>query len=336
MEARATVIIPTFGNALFAQWAIKSVQNQTVQDLEICIICDGSPPEMVTFFRKIAEEDPRVQLFTFPKSPRTGEPYRDIVIKKTTGPNIFYCAHDDLWLHNHIEQLEQTLQNHHFTNSFDLYIEAFTKTVSLEKKITEQFLDEKELFSRVASFDFIKRKYKKIIRWGYYLTGLTCGAHTRKAYFDLNEGWITTPMKFIPTDVYMWYKLIFSNRLSFGTTDKVTALRLAQKPRINWSDKKRSQEIKHYYEIINSRNFIKSLNELSLKIDSVPPHRSLKNKPFILRLSEVTGAKIRDVYQENGPRIFAGKLLLYLFENVKALGIRLYCMVRFQRNHDNV
>ena len=74
MEVRATVIIPTFGNAKFARWAIKSVQQQSIKDIEICIICDGSPEEMISFFKGMEKEDPRVQVFVFPKSPRTGEP----------------------------------------------------------------------------------------------------------------------------------------------------------------------------------------------------------------------------------------------------------------------
>ena len=52
MVARATVIIPTFGQAEFAVWPIKSVQAQTVRDIEICIICDGSPENMVDFMRR--------------------------------------------------------------------------------------------------------------------------------------------------------------------------------------------------------------------------------------------------------------------------------------------
>jgi len=39
-------------------WAVKSVQNQRIKDIEICIICDGSPESMVTFFKKTAQEDP--------------------------------------------------------------------------------------------------------------------------------------------------------------------------------------------------------------------------------------------------------------------------------------
>ena len=81
MEARATVIIPTYGNASFARWAIKSVQQQTVKDIEICIICDGSPENMVSFFKAMSKEDSRLKVYEYPKSPRTGEPYRDIVIK---------------------------------------------------------------------------------------------------------------------------------------------------------------------------------------------------------------------------------------------------------------
>lgn len=336
MGAKTTVIIPTFGNALFAQWAIKSVQNQTVQDLEICIICDGSPPEMVAFFEKIAEKDPRIQLFTFPKSPRTGEPYRDIVIKKTAGQNIFYCAHDDLWLHNHIEQLERTLQYNNFTNSFDLCIKATEKAVSPDKQYLEQLLNENELFRCIASFDFIKKKNRTIIRWGYYLTGLTCGAHSRRAYFNLREGWITTPLKYIPTDVFMWYKLIFSNPLAFITTQKVTALRFGQKPRSNWSEKKRYNELMHYYGIISSCKFMNRLNELSLELDRLTPYRSMTNKASFLRLSKVTSSGIRDAYRKNGLRIFARKLLLYSFHNVKALSIRLYCKIRFRRKQNKV
>jgi|SRR5271157_1749191 len=105
--ARATVIIPTFGNAKFARWAVKSVQRQTVTDIEICIICDGSPENMVSFLNNMRKEDPRIKVFVFPKSPRTGEPYRDIVIKQTTGKIICYCSHDDLWLPDHVRTMEK-------------------------------------------------------------------------------------------------------------------------------------------------------------------------------------------------------------------------------------
>lgn len=107
---RATVIIPTFGNAKFARWAIKSVQNQTVKDIEICIICDGSPEHMVSFFQRYGEMIPGLK-FCFSKITKDREPYRDIVIKQTTGKIICYCSHDDLWLPDHIKEVEKTLRD---------------------------------------------------------------------------------------------------------------------------------------------------------------------------------------------------------------------------------
>ena len=104
---RATVIIPTFGEARFSRWAIRSIQEQTVGDIEIFIICDGSPSHMVSFFQAIADKDSRIKIHCFPKSKRTGEPYRDTIIRKEArGKNIFYCSHDDLWFPNHIAELE--------------------------------------------------------------------------------------------------------------------------------------------------------------------------------------------------------------------------------------
>ena len=118
MSARATIIIPTFAQARFARWAVKSVQQQTVREIEICIICDGSPPEMVSFFEDMAKEDSRICVFAYSKSPRTGEPYRDEVIRKMTGKIVCYCCHDDLWFPDHIETMEKALQKFDFTHTY--------------------------------------------------------------------------------------------------------------------------------------------------------------------------------------------------------------------------
>jgi glycosyltransferase involved in cell wall biosynthesis len=105
---RATVIIPTFGNAKFARWAVKSVQQQTVTDIEICIICDGSPENMVSFFENMGKEDPRIKVFVFPKSPRTGNLIS--IRNQTNHREITYCSHDDLWLPDHVRTMEKALK----------------------------------------------------------------------------------------------------------------------------------------------------------------------------------------------------------------------------------
>lgn len=266
MEVRATVIIPTFGNAKFARWAIKSVQQQTVQDIEICIICDGSPEEMISFFKGMEKEDPRVQVFVFPKSPRTGEPYRDIVIKQTTGTIICYCSHDDLWLPYHIKEMEKSLKKCCFTHSLHTFI-------SLPEAIkNENDLSAGILWINLKDREIIKRMYGE-----ENFFGLTFGAHTRKSYNELEEGWVTTPQKDIPTDLYMWRKFLSAYDNRCKTTMRITALNFRQLDRKDWSEQERDDELKHYFEKIQDPAFVRQIDKLYSKYHLTFFYQKIKN-----------------------------------------------------------
>ena len=191
---------------------LKAFNNQTVKDIEICIICDGSPENMVSFFQNMEKEDPRIKVFTFPKSPRTGEPYRDIVIKQTTGKIICYCSHDDLWLPNHVQVMEKTLKKCCFTHSLHAFV-----------NLPEAIKDENTLLGGILWINLNQEIIKKM-QGGENFFGLTFGAHTRKSYNELEEGWVTTPLKDIPTDLYMWRKFLAAFGKHCKTTMKVTAL----------------------------------------------------------------------------------------------------------------
>lgn len=273
MKTRATVIIPTFGNAKFARWAIKSVQNQTVKDIEICIICDGSPDNMVSFFRNMEQEDSRIRVFTYPKSPRNGEPYRDIVIKQTTGQVICYCSHDDLWLPNHVQVMEEALRKCCFTHSLHAFV-----------NLPGAIKDENTLLGGIHWIN-INRKIIKRMQGGENFFGLTYGAHTRKSYNELQEGWVTTPIKHIPSDLYMWCKFLAAFGKRCKTTLKVTALSFPHIYRKEWPEQQRDDELRLYFEKINAPVFIKQVYKLSYKFC---PSLYQKIKFFINNLKPYT------------------------------------------------
>ncbi len=254
MEARATVIIPTYGSASFARWAIKSVQQQTVEDIEICIICDGSPEKMVSFFKGMGKEDSRLKIYEYPKSPRTGEPYRDIVIKETTGKIICYCSHDDLWFPYHIETVEKTLQRCGFTHSIHAYV-----------NVPEKIKDGHILLGNVRWTDLKDPRAIQKMHGGRSYFGLTYGAHRRTIYLELKEGWITTPLiKDFPTDLYMWCKFLSAFGESCETTSKVTALNFPKAHRKDWSEQERDDELRDYFERIQDSAFLRKIDKLSL------------------------------------------------------------------------
>jgi glycosyltransferase involved in cell wall biosynthesis len=260
MSARATVIIPTYGNASFARWAIQSVRQQTIKDIEICISCDGSPQETVSLFRDIAKGDSRVRVYQFPKSPRTGEPYRDKIIGETTGQIICYCAHDDLWLPFHIEAVEKTMRKCPFTHSIHTFI-----------NVPERIADDQALLGGVHWIDIRNPTIIQNMRTGKNYFGLTYGAHRRDSYFALKEGWTTTPDKDCPTDLYMWQKFLAAFGRQCRTTRKVTALNFQKIHRKNWSEQKRDNELRDYAEKIRNPVFLQKINKLSFLFPPLYP-----------------------------------------------------------------
>ena len=250
--ARATVIIPTFGYATFARWAIKSVQQQTIKDLEICVICDGSPEEMISFFKDMAREDQRIRVFVFPKAPRTGEPYRDLVIRQTTGKIICYCSHDDLWLPHHVRAMEKALKKCYFTHSIHAYV-----------NVPEATGNGKTLLGGVLWINLDQKIIKKM-QGGENFFGLTFGAHTRNSYYLLKEGWATTPIPNMPTDLYMWRKFLAAFGEHSQTTMKITALNFRKMDRQDWSEQQRDEELRGYFEKISTSELLRQIYRQSL------------------------------------------------------------------------
>lgn len=208
---RATVLIPTFGHAPFLRWAIASAQAQTVRELEICVILDGSPPSMKEMVDGLSAEDGRIRSFYYPKAGRTGEVHRDKVLAQTTGGIVCYLSHDDLWLSGHVAAMEDRLAELDFTHT--LHIEAglgdaFGEVVAMYP------CDLTAPETRSAMLDQERPRN---------FFGLTFGAHTREAYAKLPEGWAATPDG-VPTDLHMWRKFLSTPGIRIGTTMCATAL----------------------------------------------------------------------------------------------------------------
>lgn len=263
MVARATVIIPTFGQAEFAVWPIKSVQAQTVRDIEICIICDGSPENMVDFFNALAKEDSRIRVFSFPKGPRTGEAHRDVVIRQEThGRIICYCAHDDLWLPDHIEEMEKSLSSC-----------CFAHTIHANINTSERINEGGDLFCNIGYIDLVNSYFVgKMLAGSISCFGLTNGAHTRESYLTLKEGWTTTPQIeckirvgnkpiWFPTDLYMWNKFLLAYRGQCKTHAKLTAIHfpISYTPRREWSEAQRYEELGLYFQKIQDPVFLEKI-----------------------------------------------------------------------------
>src|SRR4051812_24050128 len=116
-----SILLPIVRPPAMLPFAIESVLAQSVRDFELFVICDGAPPETVACARDYANRDPRVKVFPFPKGERNGEAHRHAVLGGASGRYVAQIADDDLWLPDHLAELEILLSTADFGNLLHVY-----------------------------------------------------------------------------------------------------------------------------------------------------------------------------------------------------------------------
>ena len=103
-EARGmfSVIIPLYNGAACLKRAIRSVQAQTYQNLEIIVVDDASTDESLEVARRLASEDPRITVDTIAHSGAPARP-RNHAIQRSKGEFIAFLDQDDWWFPQKLE-----------------------------------------------------------------------------------------------------------------------------------------------------------------------------------------------------------------------------------------
>jgi glycosyltransferase involved in cell wall biosynthesis len=98
---KVSVIIPTYNYGRFLRESIGSVQKQTVEDVEILVVDDGSTDDTPEIVQSLAAEDPRVEYLPMP---RTGvSDARNHGLEHARGEFIAYLDADDRWRPDKLE-----------------------------------------------------------------------------------------------------------------------------------------------------------------------------------------------------------------------------------------
>lgn len=103
-----SVIIPTHNRCDLLGRAIESVQKQTINDIEIIVVSDGSEDGTDEIMKKYIE-DPRVKYISYFPA-RGGNVARNIGIKNSIGDYIAFLDDDDEWLPTKLEKQIHVLE----------------------------------------------------------------------------------------------------------------------------------------------------------------------------------------------------------------------------------
>lgn len=194
--AKIAIICPTYDHQDSLYASLRSVQQQSMQDFEVHVIGDGSPPRTSEIMADICASDSRFHFQAYPKHHRQAEFRRDELIRELEHIEYFaYIADDDLWLPWHLELLLQGLQQSGFAHSMHHQLQRNGHIQAL------MFQNRSGSQNRALQL----RKHPCF--------GLSNAAHTRTSYFQLKEGWATTPPG-VMTDLNMWAKFAENRNIS--------------------------------------------------------------------------------------------------------------------------
>lgn len=109
----ATVIIPTHNRDALLARAVNSALGQTVRDIEVIVIDDGSLDQTTKVVRLLMTMDSRIRLLKLPTAlGRSGGLQRNEAIKTAQGKYICYLDDDDVYTPNAVEVRAAHLDAH--------------------------------------------------------------------------------------------------------------------------------------------------------------------------------------------------------------------------------
>ena len=91
---KVSVIIPVYNTDQYVAEAMYSILNQTLTDIELIAVNDGSTDNSLEVITKIAESDKRVKIFS--QQNKGQSEARNLGISNSTGDYLYFMDSDDV------------------------------------------------------------------------------------------------------------------------------------------------------------------------------------------------------------------------------------------------
>lgn len=170
---KVSVIIPVYNTEKYLNDSVMAILNQTLRDIEIIVVDDGSTDKSVELIKNLAAKDERIQLFT--QANHGQSVARNAGLDRATGEYVYFMDSDDLLEPNTLKVcydkcVSQNLEMIIF--DADVFYEGdkvenksfnYSRAGKLEEKIYKgidllEILLEKNIFRAVPWLFFVKRE----------------------------------------------------------------------------------------------------------------------------------------------------------------------------------
>ena len=148
-----SIIVPVYNSELYLKNCIESLINQTIKDIEIILIDDGSTDDSCNICKMYSEYDSRIKLIS--KKNEGVSICRNIGISNALGQYIMFCDSDDRVDKKWCEELLNSI-----SNGYDISVCGF-KWIDNDKIVNKVFCNNKETVY-ISKQDIFKLREKDI------------------------------------------------------------------------------------------------------------------------------------------------------------------------------
>ena len=95
MNPKVSVIVPVYGAEAFLPTCISSLRAQTLRDIELIFVCDGSPDHSLAILRKVEPLDSRIRVIAFEENQGVSAA-RNAGLDAARGEYVYFLDSDDV------------------------------------------------------------------------------------------------------------------------------------------------------------------------------------------------------------------------------------------------
>lgn len=180
-EPKVSIIIPIYNTECFVEEAVRSVMNQTLKDIEIILVNDGSTDNSLSIIQSLAAEDPRLAIIS--QKNQGLSVTRNEGLKIAKGKYLYFMDSDDAIEKDTLEicylKCENTqadfvlfdasiLNDENININLNYQHKGCIEDIEYSGKQALNILIENHSFSSSVCLHFIKTSYLKEIRLSFY------------------------------------------------------------------------------------------------------------------------------------------------------------------------
>ncbi len=146
INPKVSVVIPVYNTEAYLEEAVRSIMNQTLKEIEIIIIDDGSTDTSLSLIKRLAVEDQRI---TWSSQSNMGQSVaRNVGIERAKGDYIYFMDSDDFLEEDALRSCLQMADQDHvdfLLFNADFLVEQSDRNVQIDYK--KPVLDEGVIYS---------------------------------------------------------------------------------------------------------------------------------------------------------------------------------------------